>query len=177
MRARVAWLLAAALTLAACDQQMTDQELIEPYEESTLFPDGVGMQHPVPGAVARVAPSATAPMPGRIDAALLARGEERYGIFCTPCHGRVGDGRGMIVARGLPQPTSFHVARLRDAPARHFYDVITNGYGVMYAYASRVPPADRWAIIAHIRALQLSQNVGVAALPGEVRAELVESAP
>jgi mono/diheme cytochrome c family protein len=94
--------------------------------------------------------------------ALLARGQERYRIYCTPCHSELGDGRGMIVQRGFPPPPSYHIQRLRDAPPPHFYDVISNGYGRMYSFAARVQPADRWAIAAYIRALQLSQNANVA---------------
>ncbi len=92
----------------------------------------------------------------------LARGRERFNIYCAVCHGATGDGNGMIVQRGFPQPPSFHDQRLRDAPAGHFVDVITNGYGVMYSYASRVAPEDRWAIAAYIRALQLSQHAASA---------------
>ncbi len=97
---------------------------------------------------------------------LLERGRQRFDIFCAPCHGPVGDGDGMIVRRGFPHPPSYHGARLRAAPASHFLDVITHGHGVMYSYAARVAPADRWAIIAYIRALQLSRGgVALAAVP------------
>ena len=106
-----------------------------------------------------------------MSAELLARGRERFDIFCAPCHARTGDGDGMIVERGMPRPPSFHSVRLRDAPDRHFLQVITNGYGAMYAYADRVPPADRWAITGYIRALQLSRNAERAALPDELRRE------
>jgi mono/diheme cytochrome c family protein len=90
--------------------------------------------------------------------ALLERGRERYDIYCAPCHSPIGDGQGMIVRRGFPPPPSYHIDRLRNAPPQHFYDVITQGFGAMYSYAGRVSPADRWAITAYIRALQLSQN-------------------
>ncbi len=89
---------------------------------------------------------------------LLMRGRERYDIYCSPCHGRLGDGKGMIVARGFPMPPSFHEERLRQIADGHYYDVITNGFGKMYSYAARIPSNDRWAITAYIRALQLSQN-------------------
>jgi mono/diheme cytochrome c family protein len=89
---------------------------------------------------------------------MLERGAERYGIYCTPCHGPIGDGRGIIVGHGFPAPPTLHQPRLREAPPGHYFEVITKGLGVMYPYASRVPPADRWAIVAYIRALQLSQN-------------------
>jgi mono/diheme cytochrome c family protein len=111
-----------------------------------------------------------------MSAALLARGRERFDIYCAPCHSRTGDGDGMIVQRGMPRPPSFHSQRLREVPDRHFLQVITLGYGAMYAYADRVPPADRWAITAYIRALQLSRDAEVASLPEEVRRTLDEKA-
>ena len=96
--------------------------------------------------------------PIQITRADVERGHDRFNIYCTPCHGRLGDGHGMIVSRGLRQPPSYHDERLRNAPVGHFFDVMTNGYGAMYSYASRVPVDDRWRIAAYIRALQLSQN-------------------
>jgi len=96
--------------------------------------------------------------------ALLERGQERYRIYCTPCHSELGDGNGMVVQRGFPHPLSYHEQRLREAPVDYFYDVITNGYGAMYSFAARVAPQDRWAIAAYIRALQLSQNASAANL-------------
>jgi mono/diheme cytochrome c family protein len=96
--------------------------------------------------------------PIQITKADVERGQERFNIYCSPCHGRLGDGHGMIVSRGLRQPPSYHDARLRNAPVGHFFDVMTNGYGAMYSYASRVAPDDRWRIAAYIRALQFSQD-------------------
>lgn len=96
--------------------------------------------------------------PPPLTLALLQRGQERFRIDCTPCHSELGDGHGMIVQRGFPAPPSYHIDRLREAPTQHFYDVITHGYGAMYSFAGRVAPADRWAIAAYIRALQLSQH-------------------
>ena len=101
---------------------------------------------------------------------LLARGRERYDIFCTPCHGGAGHGDGLIVQRGYPRPPAFVEARLRAAPARYFYEVISNGKGTMLPYAAQVPPADRWAIVAYLRALQLSQGATLASLPAEDQA-------
>jgi hypothetical protein len=104
---------------------------------------------------------AAQPMPANpfsVTMPVLRRGEERYNIYCSPCHGGSGDGAGMIAQRGFPAPPSFHTDKLRNAPDGHFYRVITNGYGVMYPYADRIVPADRWAIVAYIRALQLSQH-------------------
>lgn len=104
--------------------------------------------------------------------ALLERGQERFNIYCSVCHGRLGDGDGMIVRRGFRKPPSYHIDRLREAPAGHFYDVITNGFGAMPSYASRVDVADRWAIVAYIRALQLSQNAQLDDVPEEQRGAL-----
>ncbi len=103
---------------------------------------------------------------------VLVRGQRRYNAFCAPCHGRSGNGDGMIVERGFSPPPSLHTDRLRDAPVGHYFDVITNGFGRMYAYDYQIPPEDRWAIIAYIRALQLSQNAPVEQLPPEDRQEL-----
>jgi mono/diheme cytochrome c family protein len=89
--------------------------------------------------------------------ALLRRGQERFNIYCSPCHSPVGDGDGMVARRGFPHPPSYHIDRLRNAPDRYLFDVITQGHGVMRSYADRVPADDRWAIVAYIRALQLSQ--------------------
>jgi mono/diheme cytochrome c family protein len=104
--------------------------------------------------------------------ALLQRGQERYSIYCLPCHSPVGDGDGRVVRRGFPRPPNYHEERLRAAPDQHFFDVITHGYGVMHSYADRVPPQDRWAIVAYIRALQLSQHAEVAQMPPALRARL-----
>ncbi len=102
----------------------------------------------------------------------LERGRERFEIYCSVCHGRTGEGNGMIIQRGFPVPPSYHIDRLRQAPVGHLFDVMTQGYGIMYSYAERVEPADRWAIAAYIRALQLSHNMKVAELPAAQRAQL-----
>jgi mono/diheme cytochrome c family protein len=104
--------------------------------------------------------------------ALLERGQQRFDIYCAPCHSKVGDGHGMIVERGFPQPLSYYIARLRDAPNQHFFDVITHGYGAMYSYADRVAPEDRWAITAYIRALQASASAQIADVPPDKRQAL-----
>ena len=104
--------------------------------------------------------------------ALLERGQQRFDIYCSPCHSRVGDGNGMIVQRGFPHPPSYFAEYLMKAPNQHFYDVITHGYGAMYPYATRVAPADRWAIIAYIRALQASENARLADVPADKRQSL-----
>jgi mono/diheme cytochrome c family protein len=110
--------------------------------------------------------------PIAITSKLLQRGKERYNIYCSPCHSRLGDGDGMVVRRGFPRPPSYHTDELRQAPLSHFYRVITQGYGVMYSYADRITPHDRWAIAAYIRALQLSQHARLADLPASVRFKL-----
>ena len=114
---------------------------------------------------------------GRVHAttALLARGQERFDIFCSPCHSVAGDGDGMVVRRGFPSPPSFDIDRLRKAPDAYFYDVITHGHGAMYPYAERVPPEDRLAIIAYIRALQLAMRAPVAVVPEAERTKLEAS--
>ena len=115
-------------------------------------------------------PGYSNPLP--ITPQLLARGQQRFDIYCAPCHSRAGDGDGMIARRGFPHPPSFHTDALRNAPDSHFHDVITNGYGAMYPYADRIDPHDRWAIVAYIRALQLSQDATreqVAAAPSTPR--------
>lgn len=110
--------------------------------------------------------------PFPITAEVLARGEERFNINCSPCHGRTGYGDGMVVRRGFPQPPSYHIDRLRNAPNTHFFDVMTNGFGRMWSYADQVSPRDRWAIIAYIRALQLSQNATTADVPADKQQQL-----
>ncbi|HET9749860.1 MAG TPA: cytochrome c [Casimicrobiaceae bacterium] len=114
----------------------------------------------------------TNPLP--IERRTLERGRERFDIYCSPCHSIAGDGDGIVPRRGFPHPPSYHIARLRNAPDAHFYNVITQGYGMMYSYADRVAPADRWAIVAYIRALQLSQNARIDDVPLEHRAELAK---
>jgi mono/diheme cytochrome c family protein len=111
----------------------------------------------------RVAAENAQAIPYPITIKLLERGQQRFDIYCEPCHSPLGDGDGMIPRRGFPHPPSYHIARLRQAPDRHFYDVMTNGYGIMYSYADRVTPEDRWAIVAYIRALQRSQGAQLAA--------------
>jgi mono/diheme cytochrome c family protein len=139
---------------------MADQPKYEPLEPAESFPNGQSARLPPSGTVSRGARLEPVPdkSPLPVTKTLLSRGRERYDIYCSPCHGRAGDGNGMIPQRGFPRPPSYHTERLRRAPDRHFYEVISQGYGVMYDYANRVTPEDRWAIVAYIRALQLSQN-------------------
>jgi mono/diheme cytochrome c family protein len=154
---------------------------LEPLQEDDFFGDSRSARPIEPGTVARgqfqedqlfytgkVEGEFADLFPFPITPEIMARGQERYNIFCSPCHGRVGDGQGMIVQRGFKPPPSFHIDRLRDeTPAGYYFDVITNGFGAMASYGSRVPPGDRWAIIAYIRALQLSQNATLDDAPAE----------
>jgi mono/diheme cytochrome c family protein len=178
MRSAPAALL--ALALAGCDGgDMARQDRYRPYEPSELFPTGGVAVPAVPGTVARgelERARALAERPALTEE-LLRRGRERYDIFCSPCHGRLGDGTGMVAGRYVPQPPSFHSERLRGVPDTYIVEVITNGYGRMYPYATRVPPADRWAIAAYVRTLQLSQHAEAALLPRELQQQLQESAP
>jgi mono/diheme cytochrome c family protein len=157
----------ACAGLAGCDLSMTQQRKLVTYAPSSLWPDGTSAR-PLPfGVVAQgdVERAAAAKTPPPVTAELLARGQRRFGIFCAPCHGLAGDGDGIISEHGFPAPPSYHIDRLVAAPAQHFYDVITHGYGVMFAYADRIDPHDRWAIAAYIRALQLSRRAKVAEIP------------
>ena len=173
MTNRIPLFLATALVLGGCDHSMTKQNRYSTYSAAALFRDGAEAQPLPAGVVAQgdLDRSNQSAKPPPADPQLLARGRERYEIYCSPCHGLSGKGDGMIVHRGFPSPPSYHIARLRIAPAQHFFDVITNGYGIMYSYAARVEPRDRWAIVAYIRALQESQNAKVADFP-ELRGKL-----
>ncbi len=154
-------------SLAACDLSMTQQRKLRTYSPTSIWSAGTSARPLPAGVVAQgdVERAEIAKHPPPVDAALLVRGQQRFGIFCAPCHGLAGDGDGVIVAHGFPSPPSYFEDRLVAAPAQHFYDVITNGYGVMFSYADRVDPHDRWAIAAYIRALQLSRRAKVAEVP------------
>ena len=186
----------AACALAGCEraqQDMYDQPRYKTYAPSPLFEDGASARPPVAGTEPRArgafadssggregvdlvrrdaAADEARTIPYPVDLALLKRGQDRYMIYCVPCHSPAGDGDGLVVRRGFPPPPSYHQDRLRNAPDRHLYDVISKGYGVMVQYGDRVEPADRWAIVAFIRALQLSQHADAAALPPALRAQL-----
>ena len=152
-------LLMVAMTgalLAGCkdaEKDMALQPKFRPYQPTEMFPDGTSARPLVAGTVARDVEDTGQERP-RIDARAMARGQEGFNIYCSVCHGRLGNGMGMIVQRGFPRPPSYHVKRLIEAPDSHFYDVITNGFGAMYSYSERVPPKLRWEIVAYIRALQ-----------------------
>ncbi len=160
-------LLSLMLLLSACDKSMTQQKRYGTETPAALWSDGSSARplpdHTVAQGDLRLFEDAARPPP--VTPELLARGRERHDIYCSPCHGLDGAGRGMVVVRGFPQPPSYSEQRLMAAPPRHFYDVITNSYGVMFSHASRVAPRDRWAIVAYIRALQLSQHASLAQAP------------
>ena len=169
------FLLFVGLLGGGCRKGMVDQQYLRPLAEDDFFADGRGSRLPPAHTVARnqlhddeqfytgkIGNELAATFPVPVTRQLLDRGRERFDIDCAVCHSRIGDGNGMIVQRGFPRPPSLHEQRLRDAPVGHFFDVITNGYGVMYSYASRVSPEDRWAIAAYIRALQLSEHASPA---------------
>ena len=156
-------LLACLLALSACDD-MIHQPKKNAYADSSVGPG------PVPQETVDYRTKKVAPPP--VTLALLDRGQQRFRIYCTPCHSELGDGNGMVVQRGFPPPPSYHNERLRNVPVAHIYDVITNGYGAMYSFAYRVQPADRWAIAAYIRALQRSQDATLADLTADQKAAL-----
>jgi hypothetical protein len=175
------------LFFSACQQQMADQPRYKPLAKSNFFGGERSARPLVPGTVAQGElradehfytgksggkPLDTFPFP--VTSATLHRGQERFNIFCSPCHDRVGNGQGMVVRRGFRPPPSFHINRLREAPVGHFFDVMSNGLGTMPDYAEQVSPIDRWAIAAYIRALQLSQHAALADLPEKERQRLLE---
>jgi hypothetical protein len=183
----VTCLSALALLVAGCRLDMHLQPKYLPYQPTTFFDDGRSERQPVPGTIARghlrldellytgkengvLADK----FPFPITRADLERGRDRFNIYCTPCHDYAGSGRGMIVQRGFPPPPSFHIDRLRSAPAGHFFDVITNGLGNMYSYAARIEPEDRWRIAAYIRVLQLSQHAESRDVPAAQRGKLTQ---
>jgi mono/diheme cytochrome c family protein len=190
---RAAIFAAAALAcvlLAGCRQDMHVQPKYLTYGPSTFFDDGRSARQPVEGTVARghlrideqfykgkVDGKLVDEFPFAITANDLLRGQQRYNIYCSPCHAYTGNGQGMIVQRGFPPPPSFHIDRLRQSPVGHFFDVMTNGYGMMYSYAARISPEDRWRIAAYIRALQLSEHASTGDVPDDARKKLEEQQP
>lgn len=191
MKAMALTLVLGLLLLSGCaGQRMVQQAKFEPLEANPFFDDGRASRDLVPNTVARGlartdthlyegvmdgAPATSYPF--AITPAVLERGRERYAIFCTPCHGYAGYGDGIVVQRGLTPPPSLHDERLRAAPPGYLFTVITDGIGAMYSYKARVPPEDRWAIIAYIQALQLSQHGAPEDLPAEERQRLDAATP
>ena len=182
---RMILLAACGIALGGCNeellrQDMANQPKYRPQAPSDFFADGRSGRPLIENTVARgsiandelVVPKDSNAFPLPVNQALLERGEARYKIYCTPCHGLQGDGNGMIVERGMKRPPSYHIDRMRQSPNGYFYDVITNGFGSMYSYSAQIPPKDRWAIIAYIRALQLSRNAKAGELPESIRAKV-----
>lgn len=180
-------LAAISLLAAGCSRlDMQDQPKYRPQRPSEFFADGRSERPPVAGTIARgdleedtafyegkdAQGNDITEFPIAVNKDVIVRGQRQYNIYCSPCHGQIGNGLGMIVRRGFKQPPSYHIDRLRNAPVGHFYDVISNGYGAMLNYAAQVQPRDRWAIIAYIRALQYSENANVNDLSQEARAKV-----
>jgi mono/diheme cytochrome c family protein len=181
---------AACVALAACRQDMHDAPRYEPLEEAPFFADGGASRVLVANTVprghlrtdehlytGRVGGELAAEFPMPVTSEVMARGRERFDVFCSPCHGRTGEGNGMVVQRGFRRPPSYYETRLLEAPVGYYFDVMTNGFGAMQDYASQVPVTDRWAIAAYIRALQFSRRATLDDVPADRRAELEAAAP
>ena len=174
------------LLLAGCRQDMHDQPKFIPLRPSTFFADGRSARPFPEGTVARGhLNDDTAFFTGKgpdgklvnefpiaVTREVIQRGQQRFNVYCTPCHSRLGDGNGMVVKRGFRHPPTYHSDRLRQMPNGHFFDVITNGFGAMPDYAAQITPADRWAIVSYIRALQLSQQASINDVPADARGQL-----
>jgi len=179
----------AVLALAGCHLDMWDQPKYKTLSESAFFADGAAARPLVEGVVPFQTTTVRNPrfsgvdeegafiprIPYAVNRAFLERGRERFDIFCAQCHGRTGQGNGMIVQRGMKQPPSLHDPRVKGMPHGYYFDVITNGFGVMYSHATRISPEDRWAITAYIRALQLSQDARLEDVPPDQRDALSET--
>ncbi|HKH69769.1 MAG TPA: cytochrome c [Vicinamibacterales bacterium] len=183
--ARVAVIAAACFALTGCRQDMHDAPSYDPLQGTNFFANGAASRPLVANTVARGQLRADEhlytgkingqvanefPMP--VTKQVLDRGQERFNVYCSPCHGRTGEGNGMIVQRGFRQPPSYHEERLRNAPVGYFFDVMTNGFGAMQDYSAQVTVPDRWAIAAYIRVLQLSRSATVNDVPAERRGDL-----
>jgi mono/diheme cytochrome c family protein len=175
----------ACIALVGCRQDMHDAPSYDPLQATDFFADGAASRPLVPNTVARGQLRADEhlysgkingqianefPMP--VTRQVLDRGQERFNVYCSPCHGRTGEGNGMIVQRGFRQPPSYHEERLRNAPVGYFFDVMTNGFGAMQDYSAQVTVPDRWAIAAYIRVLQLSRSATVNDVPADRRGDL-----
>ena len=180
--------LIALSWLGACRQDMHDQPRYEPMEASAFFADGSSMRPQVKGSVARgelrldkhlyegkIDGEFARSFPFEITEQILDRGQNRYQIFCSACHSSTGNGEGMVVKRGMRQPPSYHIERLRDVEHGYLFDVITNGFGGMYDLADKLTAEDRWAVVAYVRALQISQNATLEDLPPEMRGSLEDN--
>jgi mono/diheme cytochrome c family protein len=182
-------IIGLSLAAAGCRQDMHNQPKYKPLAESDFFSDKRAARPAIEGTVARghlridqarymgkVGDADVTGFPIPIARADIARGQQRFNIYCSPCHGGLGDGNGQVVRRGFRQPPSYHTQRLRDIAVGHFFDVMTNGYGAMASYASRVTPDDRWRIAAYIRALQLSEAASINDVPADQR-DRIEAEP
>jgi mono/diheme cytochrome c family protein len=191
MKWRAEFLLLSALALGAgaCRQKMADQPAYRPLQYSDFWGDDRSARPLVPGTVARgqlqedevyltgrQGGDFVNLVPRPVDRAMLERGRERYDIYCAPCHDRLGNGQGMVVRRGFPQPPSLHIDRLREAKPGYVFDVITRGFGRQAAMAAQIPVGDRWAIVAYLKVLQFSQHAPLEAIPAAERQKL-EAAP
>lgn len=177
---------AALLVLSGCRQDMQDMPRYTPLRRSDFFADQRSQRPPVEGAIARghlkddaafytgkdPAGRFVAEFPFPVTRQVLTRGQQRFNVYCAPCHDSLGNGLGMIVRRGYRRPPSYHIDRLREVSNGYLYDVITNGFGAMPDYAAQIPPADRWAIVAYLRALQRSQHATAKDVPPEAMAQL-----
>jgi len=188
MHANVLATFLAICVLGGCRQDMHDQPRYKPLAATAFFGDGRSARPEVEGTVARghlridqarytgkIDEREIDYFPFPITRADVERGQERFNVFCSPCHSRIGDGNGMVVRRGFRQAASYHTQRLMQAPVGHFFNVMTNGYGAMPSYGSRVEPDDRWRIAAYVRVLQLSQNASMDDVPADQRGELDKS--
>ena len=180
----------ACVGLTACRDDMHNQPRYKPLAASAFFSDGRSARPQVDGTIARghlkidearytgkIAGEDITEFPIPITKADIERGQNRFNIYCTPCHGRLGDGNGLVVLRGFRQPPSYYSQRLMNAPVGHFFDAVTNGYGAMPSYASRVQTDDRWRVIAYIRALQLSESANLNDVPADQRQNLPVELP
>lgn len=197
MRIRTLLSFIVFISVSACEktaQNMYDQPKQKPESASEVFSNHSASRTPPPESIAAVSgilagttggardenqnnidnAMRAQKIPYAITTELLARGRERYGIYCEPCHSPAGDGDGYITRRGFPHPPSYHSERLRAISDRHIFEVISDGYGMMYSYGDRIEAPDRWSVVAYIRALQLSQHAIVAELPANVRHDLAE---
>ena len=173
---------------AACRQDMQDQPKYIPLRPSTFFGDGRSERPLIEGTVARghldedtvfytgkgADGKFVDTFPFAVTKDVIQRGQQRFNIYCTPCHDYTGNGNGMVVQRGFRHPPSYHIDRLRQVPNGYIFDIMTNGFGAMPSYALQVQPADRWAIVSYIRALQLSENVSPNDVPADARAQLAQ---
>jgi len=188
--AAAACCLLAGLAVSGCRRDMQDQPKYKPLASTDFFEDGRSARQPVEGTVARgqlredeflytgkIDGAYADEFPFPVTTEVMSRGRERFDIYCSPCHSRVGDGRGMVVRRGFPQAASLHEDRLVKKEAGYIFDVASNGFGRMYGYAAQVPVEDRWAIVAYVRALQLSQHASLSDVPPAARDELEKEGP